>query len=124
MIRFLNKLYILENLFNTMRGSKHNKLVDDLESRLRDNTRSHYIKKYVPYKLGEVDIFSYIRSDNGEWCFRYYEVKSSNTPKNINKGTEQVQRWLKYMHEEHDLPYHRIHGIVVTPESIQIIRHS
>ena len=94
--------------------SKHQKITDDLESRLQCKPYVSFICKNDEYIKGECDVLSV--QDNK---VVYYEVKSRYTPKSLKHAREQLLRWSRYMKKHHKLG--TFYGVYATPEIIKVI---
>jgi hypothetical protein len=100
--------------------AKHEQTVDWLVQRLIDSGKFDYVQKDTHYNVGgvngQVDAMAYIHvTEEGQdiKLFYFYEVKSSYSPKNARRASEQFKRF-KSVH-----PKMRLEGYLVTPTRIE-----
>ena len=90
---------------------RHDKLVENLATRLRSNPRYVSVDTLVEYELGEVDVLA--QTIDGWW--HVYEVKGRNCNVRFNKAVNQLSRYGRV----HD--YRNIKAVYYSPEKVKRI---
>jgi len=100
---------------NAIGRSKHQKIVNNLESKLGNK---HYVESAIAnyeYDKGECDVLTY----QGHRLI-YYEVKSNYSDYSLRHGEEQLVRWSKYAYIQNGKTIN-CYGIYYSPTKIKIV---
>ena len=95
---------------------RHENLVEWLYQRLLSSERFDVVSKHVNYNLrdanGEVDVMAYVRGDDKEMYYYFYEVKSSDHPRARKRAQAQYTRYRTHHNHKH------LEGYIVCPDVI------
>ena len=96
-----------------MKKSKHQNIVDSLESRLRKKGNADRIFKNVVYDRGEMDLVVLYNTRG-----LIIEVKSNDSDKAYMTAVKQLRRATRYMNKTH--PNKRFYSLYYTPQKYEL----
>jgi len=82
-------------------GGVHDGIVRDLEARLKERGTYLGLRSLMPYSRGEFDVLGVKKTDDHQYFFHYYEVKTRLTRSQRRTAMVQAKRFYEHFGTSH-----------------------